>query len=214
MTDRVHASLDGELPRDELTPAELAHLETLESVIDAAGHALRTAPAPDLTAAVMRSLPPLPAPPPSLLARLHAWFWEPRVLTVRYRPVLALAGLAAAALAGVVVAPRIGSTTPDAVPAVASEGSSRLYVQFRLEAPGAEHVQLAGSFTGWRADYELSEVAPGVWTVLVPLQPGVYDYTFVVDGERWVADPYAPQVDDSFGGTNSRLFLPSPADTA
>jgi hypothetical protein len=42
----------------------------------------------------------------------------------------------------------------------------------------------------------------------VPLRPGVHDYAFVVDGERWVADPNAPQVDDSFGGTNSRISLP------
>ena len=90
-------------------------------------------------------------------------------------------------------------------------GTQRLYVQFRLEAPEASTVRLAGSFNGWKPTYELREAAPGVWTALVPLDPGVYDYTFVVDGKQWVPDPYAPQVDDSFGGTNSRLFLPAPA---
>jgi hypothetical protein len=42
----------------------------------------------------------------------------------------------------------------------------------------------------------------------------VHDYTFVIDGERMVVDPYAPRVADSFGGSNSRLFLPAPNGSA
>jgi hypothetical protein len=49
---------------------------------------------------------------------------------------------------------------------------------------------------------------------MVPLAPGVYDYSFVVDGKRMVVDPYAPRVADSFGGSNSRLFLLAPGDRA
>lgn len=44
----------------------------------------------------------------------------------------------------------------------------------------------------------------------LPITPGVHDYAFVVDGERWVADPYAPGIDDGFGGRNSRLTLLAP----
>jgi hypothetical protein len=33
---------------------------------------------------------------------------------------------------------------------------------------------------------------------------------FVVDGQRWIADPYASQVDDGFGGVNSRISLVPP----
>jgi 1,4-alpha-glucan branching enzyme len=83
-------------------------------------------------------------------------------------------------------------------------------VQFRLQAPGAARVALAGSFTGWKPEYELHESEPGTWTALVPLKPGVHDYTFVVDGHEWIPDPNAPQVADDFGGRNSRLFLPAP----
>ena len=50
-------------------------------------------------------------------------------------------------------------------------------------------------------------MAPGVWTITVPLTQGVHDYAFVVDGRQWIPDPYAPRVDDGFGGTNSRLTL-------
>jgi 1,4-alpha-glucan branching enzyme len=58
----------------------------------------------------------------------------------------------------------------------------------------------------------MQESVDGVWTILVPLPPGVHDYSFIVDGERWVPDPYAPQVDDGFGGVNSRLTVLTPAD--
>jgi 1,4-alpha-glucan branching enzyme len=71
-------------------------------------------------------------------------------------------------------------------------------------------VQLAGSFTNWEPRYELRQAAPGIWTITVPLTQGVHDYAFVVDGEQWVADPYAPQIGDGFGGTNNRLALLSP----
>jgi 1,4-alpha-glucan branching enzyme len=78
-------------------------------------------------------------------------------------------------------------------------------VQFRLEAPDARDVRLAADFTGWRPAHALHRSATGVWTVVVAVAPGVHEYGFVVDGERWTPDPLAPQVDDGFGGSNSRL---------
>jgi 1,4-alpha-glucan branching enzyme len=75
-------------------------------------------------------------------------------------------------------------------------------------------VEVAGTFTGWHDSVQLREMAPGVWAAFVPLQPGVHDYTFIVDGSQWVMDPAAPRVDDGFGGTNSRLFLTQPLDNA
>jgi 1,4-alpha-glucan branching enzyme len=84
-----------------------------------------------------------------------------------------------------------------------------VFVQFRLDA-SASRVQLAGSFTNWEPRYDLRQSAPGIWTITVPLTQGVHDYAFVVDGQRWIPDPYAPQIGDGFGGTNSRLALMSP----
>jgi 1,4-alpha-glucan branching enzyme len=81
-------------------------------------------------------------------------------------------------------------------------------VQFRIRVPDARSVQLAGTFTGWKPEYALQRSENGEWTALVPLRPGVHDYAFVVNGREWIADPNAPQVDDSFGGTNSRISLP------
>ena len=85
-----------------------------------------------------------------------------------------------------------------------------IYVQFRFRSPDASDVALAGSFTDWRPSYPMQRNQDGTWTVLLPITPGVHDYAFVVDGERWVADPYAPEVDDGFGGVNSRLTLLAP----
>jgi hypothetical protein len=49
-----------------------------------------------------------------------------------------------------------------------------------------------------------------VWSILVPLSPGVHQYGFVIDGERWVADPLSAQIDDGFGGVNSQLSILAP----
>jgi hypothetical protein len=38
----------------------------------------------------------------------------------------------------------------------------------------------------------------------------VHDYAFIVDGERWIADPMAPAVADGFGGLNSRIAVLPP----
>jgi hypothetical protein len=42
-----------------------------------------------------------------------------------------------------------------------------------------------------------------VWSVSVPLRPDIYQYQFVLDGERRVTDPSAPEVASDFGSPNS-----------
>ncbi len=137
--------------------------------------------------------------------------WTPRPLTVRVRPAYALAAVGVIAVLAA-LAPR--ATAPplrESLRAGAEEAPvPEVYVQFRLDTAGATRVALAGSFTGWRPAYELRETMPGTWSILIPLRPGVHDYAFVVDGTEWVADPHALQIDDGFGGANSRIALPSP----
>jgi 1,4-alpha-glucan branching enzyme len=91
-----------------------------------------------------------------------------------------------------------------------AQAAPEIYVHFRLDAPDASSVHLAGDFTGWEPSYELHESQPGVWTVVVPLAAGVHDYAFVIDGETWTPDPLATSVDDGFGGRNSRMSLLPP----
>jgi hypothetical protein len=215
--ERIHAFLDGVLPLEALTHDEGNQALALRSVLDAASAQLRAAPVPDLAARVMASLPPATAPGAepkrarSPLAGVLAWLWNPTPVRLTLRPAygVAFAGLAAVALA----VPRPGTRAvlvkeplPSAV--ASAPQTPPVYVQFRIRVPDAHQVQLAGTFTGWKPAVTLTRSSGGEWTALVPLRPGVHDYAFVVDGDRWVADPNAPQVDDSFGGTNSRISLP------
>jgi len=86
-----------------------------------------------------------------------------------------------------------------------------LTVTFVLDTPEARSVAIAGDFTGWTTTgYELSRRATdGKWEITVPLRRDrSYAYSFVIDGERWVPDPGAPEtVEDGFGGVNSILRL-------
>jgi hypothetical protein len=179
--------------------------------IDQAVHETRAflaqRPAPDLRSAVMsriENLEPIAAGRrPELLARLGMLLWAPREVSIR--PAFGLA--AAAALVALVVAPYTRETPSGAASAAGTTADAHVFVQFHLESDAAMRVQLAGSFTNWEPSYDLRQSAPGVWTITVPLTQGVHDYAFVVDGQEWVADPHAPQIDDGFGGTNSRLAL-------
>lgn len=84
-------------------------------------------------------------------------------------------------------------------------------IHFSVEAPNASSVVLIGSFSDWSADkgYRLEKAGPGSWELSVRLRKNeVYSYGFLIDGEKWMADPRATEaVDDGFGGTNSLLRL-------
>lgn len=83
-------------------------------------------------------------------------------------------------------------------------------VQFSLYAPDNKRVQLAGDFNNWStmADPMYDRKGDGVWTILIPLEPGRYEYKFYIDGEKWIPDPGNPErVDDGFGGLNSVITV-------
>jgi hypothetical protein len=213
MNDRVHRALDGELAREDLTAEERsqaarvdAAAETLRSNID------RLAPA-EMDVAVMKriralGLEPHPAERRPALARLAAAAWAPRDVRLRLRPAY---GLAAAAVLALIMLWPGGVPDRDGAPIVAETPSAPIYVQFRFVANAASNVALAGSFTDWQPSHALQETAPGVWTTVLSVQPGVHDYVFVVDGVEMVPDPYAPTVADGFGGVNSRLTVLAPS---
>lgn len=76
-------------------------------------------------------------------------------------------------------------------------------VPFTLVAPQAASVAIVGDFNDWKPT-PLVKNGVGAWETRMRLAPGQYNYAFVVDGSRWVADPAAPKnaVDD-FGSPNS-----------
>jgi hypothetical protein len=66
-------------------------------------------------------------------------------------------------------------------------------VVVRFRDPGATDVRIAGDFNGWIPDKGVrslieSEGSTRVWTKILQLPPGVYQYRYVVDGE-WRQDP-------------------------
>lgn len=226
MDDRIHAWLDGELPFEALNDRERDEARALEAWIDAAAARMAAEPVPDLTGRVMAALPAPesfearepagPRPGPRLRAWLHSF-----VPTGGFAPRPAFALAALALMVGFGLGTLVpGATAPppavaDAHHAADTAGDAdsavpRVFVRFELEATGASDVRLAGSFSGWEARYELTPIGPGRWMVTVPLEPGVHDYVFVVDGERHVVDPYAPRVSDGFGGFSSRLAILAP----
>ena len=193
----------------DLTPAERRQDSTVKQAIDETAAFMRSRPEPDFTAAVMRAIQQQDVRPVGAwqitVRRVADALWNGRQVSFRLRPVY---GLAAAALIAVAIylPGRSADTGPQA---------PQLFVQFRLEAPGASDVRIAGSFTGWELRHQMYETAPGVWTVTLPLTHGVHDYAFLVDGSQWVADPYAQRINDGFGGINSRIALlpPDPPQT-
>jgi len=80
-------------------------------------------------------------------------------------------------------------------------------VMFRLEAPDAARVQLAGDFNGWVVDGNDMSPVGRVWKKVVKLAPGRYQYRYVVDGV-WQSDPLNPTVEPApYGGYNSILVV-------
>jgi hypothetical protein len=213
MSERLDAYLDGELPRDDLSAAEAAQAAAFEQKVGELRGVLRRGMPRDMDARVLRrieelGLEPLP-PRRGFVRRTVEVLWAVHDSHVRWRPAYPLAAAAVLALLLATQSTLFRGERTNAVRNVVAP----VYVQFRLHVDAARQVALAGSFSNWQPAYTLQQVAEGVWTIVLPITPGVHDYAFVVDGEQWVPDPYAPQVDDGFGGANSRITVIAPTDS-
>ncbi|MFH1689709.1 MAG: glycogen-binding domain-containing protein [Candidatus Eisenbacteria bacterium] len=75
-------------------------------------------------------------------------------------------------------------------------------VEFTFDDPSAGSVSLAGDFNNWNMNAQpLTQDADGVWRVVVDLEPGEYEYKFVVNGSEWIADPENPKVVGDYGNS-------------
>ena len=96
--------------------------------------------------------------------------------------------------------------TPDTSPICSAE------VQFSLRVGDskAHTVAIAGDFNGWNPQANILEdlEGDGIWTGTLKLEPGRYEYMFVMDGEKWFPDPNALRyVKDGFGNKNAILEI-------
>ena len=201
---RLQEALDGE--RD---PAELpADLREAYARLIAAAELLETTPrlsvADRVTAEIRRM--PVHMLPHGRVRRVIRWFGRPRAVTLRLRPVWTLA--LAAGLAAILLLPWQQGSVP-------TPGESEGIANFVGHFPGARSVEVVGSFNNWsRGLIHLSDDdGDGIWHGAAVLPAGAREYMFVVDGERWVADPLAGRyVDDGFGaGQENSVLIVRPA---
>jgi hypothetical protein len=159
---------------------------------------------PELRANVMSTVNAVEVP---LRRRLLQWLTTPRV--IRLSP--ARGGLAVATIVALLVPIVRGPPTSGH-----GDGAGDVVTRFVFIAPEASAVQVTGDFVDWSPQgiALLNERGTGVWTVDIPLEPGVYQYAFVVDGREWRPDPRAvSRVDDGFGRENSIVIVSRESDT-
>ncbi len=95
-------------------------------------------------------------------------------------------------------------------------------VLFEFYAPSAKYVNVCGDFNRWcgtqdgpfnphigrmhddgkNGDRKAND---GIWTLILPLQNGTYQYKYVVNGTSWYLDPSNPETVQSGGYQNSLL---------
>ncbi|HSG26878.1 MAG TPA: isoamylase early set domain-containing protein, partial [Candidatus Krumholzibacterium sp.] len=83
-------------------------------------------------------------------------------------------------------------------------------VRFSLFSTRVEKVCIAGDFNNWSvtADPLYDREGTGLWSIVLPLPPGRYEYKFILDGEKWIADPgNEEEADDGFGSVNSVIVV-------
>lgn len=139
---------------------------------------------PDLDSDVERRvLARLRGAPPPADARRRGW-----------GHLTAVAGLALAASLAAVVVSRLGSDPAN---------PGRREIRFTISAETASRVTVVGDFNDWNpAKTPLRRTsAAGEWSVTLPLLPGSYRFSFLLDGRIWQSDPERPAAPDPDFGT-------------
>ena len=146
-------------------------------------------------------------------SRPFAQSWWRTPVPLRLSP-LAGAALAASLTAIAVFGERLGrsrapvASTSVSPTSVANVVHDTVHVVRFVFVGDARSVSLVGDFNGWRAEATpLEPAGPArAWVVTLPLARGRYEYACIVDGKRWVADPFAPARADDFD-TNSSIVI-------
>ncbi len=80
----------------------------------------------------------------------------------------------------------------------------------RADASQVKSIAVVGDFNDWDPTRNLltDENNDGIWTVTLKLEPGRYEYMFILDGQKWIPDPSAYRyVSDGFGNKNAVLEI-------
>ena len=196
--DQLDRYLSGETPLEKLPEELRLEEERLRALVESLAEDVRAPLA--LRDAVMREVAEIPVP---LWRQLADWCLRPR--TLRLSPAAGALAMAASAAVFFFWPGSVPTTDP-----AAASGAGQVVTRFVFVTGAASSVHLTGDFVSWsREGIELEDLrSTGIWTVDVPLLPGVYQYTFIVNGTEWRPDPRAvSQVDDGFGQTNSVVIV-------
>jgi len=211
---------------DDLTPEErVAFLQAvdddpslrrrwlnLELVVAEAAQLPRLGPSARFVAQVLTKLAPASISP---WDRLRAAVTVPRTLQWNLAGAMAVVCVVVVAVVGLlqfvperiveVPVPVAGSQAQTA--SLTPGQGAKVFVRFMLLQPGARSVSVAGDFNGWDpVQTKLEQSEGGVWTAMIALKPGRYQYMFVIDGKQWIPDPLAIDgAGDGFGAQNAVL---------
>jgi AMP-activated protein kinase-like protein len=203
MNADLQAYLDGDKPLDQLSDEARADAEAWDRMVSAARESTSTESPSWIEHAVMSEIQALPAhrPRESILG------WLLRSRSIQVSPLTGT--LVAAALAVITLWPSGDEALPGTASAPEAAVVAQVFVEFSLQAPGATSVAVAGDFSAWEARFTLEDLdGDGVWTGRVPIEPGVHEYMFLIDGDAWVTDPGADRYnDDGFGNRNAVLAV-------
>ena len=203
------------LGRDESLRERVLELERL---VLGASKLARPAVPEGFVASVLEEALPFVPPVAAKRSRLMDRLWAPRTFHWNLAGAAAAGCLLLFGLGGAIALAGRPFRGADSSPGVASSSEPAappvVLVRLVVVQPGAKVVQAAGDFNGWNpSQTPLEQTADGAWTVTLPLEPGRYEYQFVVDGEQWIGDPFAAeQSDDGFGARNAVLDVRPPAE--
>ncbi|HEX2249296.1 MAG TPA: isoamylase early set domain-containing protein [Gemmatimonadales bacterium] len=141
----------------------------------------------------------------AVLRRLEAEAAERRDDRSRWRKFVAAMALAA----GIAIVFGLGVLVGRRSAVPAPTDAEVRSVEFVLRTAADSAVALVGDFNDWDPSATpLRPAADSLWSVVVPLRPGRYRYTFIVDGTRWYRDPSAPRaLEDDFGTPTSVITV-------
>jgi len=89
-----------------------------------------------------------------------------------------------------------------------AKGTRTRSVRFFAKVLDANDVRITGDFTEWtRGGIPLWNDGDGSWRTMLSLNPGVYEYRMVIDGDWADHDEARVRVSNPFGGENCILTV-------
>jgi hypothetical protein len=202
----IHKILDGDADENDkrvlvqgmdVAPDLRKELLGITNAVTMLEQSVRLEAPASFTTEVMKKLP---RTRPSAFHRIRNFLFDRRVLQWNMATALAAAVIV---LSSAVVLTRL-SQEP-AQPAADFAGTTAL-IRLTFYSPRARTVAVAGDFNKWKLNADALQQNNGIWSIDLRLKPGVYAYSFIVDGNSWVPDPGAESYEeDGFGSRNAVL---------